>query len=139
MALGLALMAEGASAQQPNLLGTWTAELTILRASEGKVITSLNAYTFVFEEHAGPLLQGYKSWHDQTNQTGNVAGKEVLEAKEPFIGVIEAHGQTVRLVETEDYGQTVGRLLEDGTLELTYAEPYPNAVAWTGIFRRTPE
>ena len=135
--MALILFAASASAEQASVLGTWKSDrVSVLRTSDGKVVPSASEVTLVFEAQNEQLIQGYKHWRDLNNQTGNVAGKEVRQAKEPFIGSVSANGRIVRMVETEDHGLMWARMVSEDKLQVTYIEPYPHATTWTAEFRR---
>lgn len=95
--------------------------------------------TLKIETPDGGLIKGNKHWKKLRGQGGNVAGVDMPEANEPFIGTIESDGQTVRMVEIEDYGLMFGRIIGPDKLEISYMEPHPHAVVWTAIFQRIAE
>lgn len=134
--IALVLFNVGASAQESDILGAWKAQITVLRSSNGTVEWSRAEITLMFEKQKGQLLQGKKHWRDLEHKTGNVAGKEVPEAEELFIGEIESDGRTVRIVETHDKGMMFCRMLGQDKLEVSYIEPHPYATVWTAIFHR---
>jgi hypothetical protein len=135
----LLLLAGGASAQQPDISGTWKAEVQNLRPIDGKLVQSLLEMTLKIEAQDGGLIRGNKHWKKLRGQGGNVAGVDLPEANEPFIGTLESDGRTVRMVEINDYGLMFGRVIGPDKLEVSYMEPYPHAVAWTAIFQRIAE
>lgn len=137
--VALGLFAVGAGAQESGILGTWKAEVSVLRSDGGPVVPSRTEITLVFEEQNGRLVQGKKHWKDLEDRTGNVAGSEVREADEPFIGEIESDGQIVRLVETEDYGTMFCTLRGQDELEASYIEHYPHAAVWSAVFHRVTQ
>ncbi|MCP4328628.1 MAG: hypothetical protein GY791_09365 [Alphaproteobacteria bacterium] len=92
--------------------------------------------SMVIENVDGPLLLGYRTWQAITDDPGNVAGVDVLSAREPFIGAIDSDGVTLRFVETDDPGILFGELLGPNELEITYMEAYPHAVVFTTVLRR---
>ncbi len=126
-------------AEEPDILGTWSAETEILLVVEDQVVRVPRAVTVVFEEVDGQLLIGYRGWQALSDAPGNVAGAEVLGAKEPFIGVIDSDGVTLRFVETDDRGHMIGELLGPNALEFTYLETWPHAVAYTVVLERKTE
>jgi hypothetical protein len=137
--VALVLFAFGASAQESGILGTWQAEVSVLRSDGGTVTPSHTEITLMFEEQRGQLVQGKKHWKDLENHTGNVAGNEVREADEPFIGEIESDGRTVRMVEIEDNGMMFCRLLGQDELEASYIETSPHAAVWSAVFHRVAQ
>jgi len=135
----LLLLVGGASAQQPDISGTWKAEVRNLRPIDGELVQSLLEMTVKIEAQDGGLIRGNKHWKKLHGQGGNVAGVDLPEANEPFIGTLESDGRTVRMVEINDYGLRFGRVIGPDKLEISYMEPYPHAVAWTAIFHRIAE
>jgi hypothetical protein len=112
------VMAEDAtSAPVPNLVGTWTGSFEAMR-EHGVADGSL---TLRVIEQDGPLLKAEKSWKSP-GVPGDVGGKEVEEATEPLVGVIDFDGKGVHLAEQADNGLYMGRLTAPDTLELVYIE-----------------
>ncbi len=130
---------EQAGAQQPDLLGTWTAKATILMQLESGVVQAPRQMSLTFEKQDGQLVRGYKDWSGSTDDPGHIGDEKVLAAKEPFIGTISQDGQTLRLVETGDSGHMFCALIGPDELEVTYMEAAPHAVAWTAVMRRVAE
>ena len=108
-------MAEDANV--PNLVGTWTGPFKAMR-EHGIADGSL---TLRVTEQAGPLLKAEKSWKSP-GVPGDVGGKEVEQATEPLVGVIDFDGKSVHLAEQADNGLYRGRLTAPDTLELVYIE-----------------
>jgi hypothetical protein len=101
----------------PNLVGTWTGPFKAMR-EHGLADGSL---TLRVIEQDGPLLKAEKSWKSP-GVPGDVGGKEVEEATEPLVGVIDFDGKGVHLAEQADNGLYMGRLTAPDTLELVYIE-----------------
>ncbi len=137
--VALVLFAFGASAQESGILGAWRAEVSVLRSDGATVTPSRSEITLIFEAQNGQLLQGKKHWKDLEDHTGNVAGSEVREADEPFIGEIESDGRTVRLVEIEDSGMMFCSLRGADELEASYVESAPHAAVWSAVFHRVAQ
>ena len=121
----LALAAHQSNAQQPDILGTWSAEANILLELDGEIVKVPRVLSVVIEKVDGALFYGRRTWQALTDDPGNVAGANVLGATEPFIGAIDTDGVTLRFVETDDPGMMFGELLGPNALEITYMETYP--------------
>ena len=128
-----------ASAQDVQLQGAWSGKASILLELDGQIVKVPRILSLVIETVDGQLLVGYRKWQAITDDPGNVAGVDVLSATEPFIGIIDSDGVTLRLVETDDPGVMIGEVLGVNSLEITYLEPYPHAVAYTVIMTRQAE
>ena len=132
----LALSVHHARAQQPDILGTWSAEANILLELDGEIVKVPRVLTVVIEKVDGALFLGRRTWQALTDDPGNVAGVDVLGATEPFIGAIDTDGVTLRFVETDDPGIMFGELLGPNQLEITYMEAWPHAVIYTVVMQR---
>jgi hypothetical protein len=117
IAHGEVLAEDATSAPIPNLVGTWTGPFKAMR-EHGVADGSL---TLRVIEQDGPLLKAEKSWKSP-GAPGDVGGKEVEEATEPLVGVIDFDGMSVHLAEQADNGLYSGRLTAPDTLELVYIE-----------------
>jgi hypothetical protein len=109
------VLAEDASV--PDLVGTWTGPLKVMRAKgigEGTL-------TLRVLKQEGPLFNAEKSW-ETPGTAGKVGGKEVEKATEPLAGVVDFDGKSVYLAEQGDNGLYTGRLSAPDTLELVYVE-----------------
>ena len=135
-ALSLTLCATQASAEQSDLVGTWTTETTILLESEGKLIEAPRRHTFVIEEVDGQLVRGYRTWAGQADEPGYVGDVPQNEAREPFIGTLSSDGQTLYLVETEDEGMIFCERIGADRIEMAYMESAPHAIVFTAVLER---
>jgi hypothetical protein len=101
----------------PNLVGTWTGPLKVLRAKGiGK-----GTLTIRVTDQDGALFKAEKAW-ETPGTVGKVGSKEVDHATEPLAGVIDFNGKSVYLAEQGDNGLYTGRLTAADTLELVYVE-----------------
>lgn len=116
LALSLACTA-ALAADPPSLVGTWEGTSTLHGPVHGHR-TSTKAIVIVIEDQRGPAFVGKKSYH-------NVL--KVKDFTEPFSGTVSSEGQVV-IAEHED-GIGIGKLRNDGMLELQYAEPGKEAKA----------
>ena len=126
-------------AEQPDLLGSWSAQAEILLERNDEIVKVPRMLTMVIDRVDGNLFFGRRLWEALTDDPGNVAGRDVLEASEPFIGAIDSDGVTLRIVETDDPGIMFGELLGPNRMEITYMESYPHAVIYTVILIRQKE
>jgi hypothetical protein len=99
----------------PNLVGTWTGPLKVLRAKGiGK-----GTLTIRVTDQDGALFKAEKAW-ETPGTVGKIGSKEVDHATEPLAGVIDFNGKSVYLAEQGDNGLYTGRLTAADTLELVY-------------------
>ncbi|MCP4381638.1 MAG: hypothetical protein GY798_09530 [Hyphomicrobiales bacterium] len=131
----VAVSASTSSAQTSDLVGTWTAEATIILESDDEIVEVPRVLSIVIESVHGSVVQGARTWKAETENPGYVEEESVLEASEPFIGALSADG-TLRLVEVDDHGLMFATRIGDDQIELTYMESAPHAVAYTAIFHR---
>jgi hypothetical protein len=124
-------------AQDVSLAGEWSGETIVLVQTDKGPVQARTTRTLVFQPHDGRLLRGHMSWKSLDGVSGHVGNESVVEAQEPFIGVLEHDNTTVRLVEAEDSGICAGRLLSANELQITHVEPAPFALVWTGILIRS--
>ncbi|MCP4381628.1 MAG: hypothetical protein GY798_09475 [Hyphomicrobiales bacterium] len=132
----IAVSASASMAQTSDLVGTWTAETTIILESDDEIVEVPRVLSIVIESVHGSVVQGARTWKAETDNPGYVEEESVLEASEPFIGALSADGKTLRLVEVDDHGLMFATRIGDDQIELTYLETAPHAVAYTAIFDR---
>jgi hypothetical protein len=132
----IAVPASPSMAQSSDLVGTWTAETTIILESEGEIVEVPRVLSIVIESVHGTVVQGARTWKAKTGNPGYVAEQSVLEAFEPFIGAVSSDGKTLRLVEVDDSGLMFATRIGDDQIDLTYMEAAPHAVAYSAIFHR---
>lgn len=132
----LTAFASSAASEESDLVGVWKAKVIVALQSDGKIVETPRVMSITIEQVNGSLLRGERTWSAESDVTGNVAGEDVLEASEPFIGAVEADGKTIHLVEVDDNGMMFCELLGPNELELTYMETDGNPVVYTAIFRR---
>ena len=137
--LSLATLSGQLRAEPPNIVGSWSAKADILLELDDKIVKVPRVLTMVIERVDGSLFFGKRKWKALTDEPGNVAGKDVLEATEPFIGAIDSDCVTLRIVETDDPGLMFGELLGPDRLEITYMESFPHAVIYTVVLQRQAE
>jgi len=125
-----------ASGQTSDLVGTWTAEITIALQSEGQVVEVDRDWLFVVEEVDGSLVRGYHAWLAESDDPGYVEDKPVLTASEPFVGAVSSDGKILHLVEINDQGLMFGELIGPGKLEISYMEVAPHAVVFSTVLSR---
>ena len=136
LSVGLGLgqvMAEDAQTQVPNLVGTWTSPVKLkwMRAKG----TAEGSLTLRVLDQDGPLLKLEKSW-ETPGAAGNVGGKDVEEATETMVGVVDFDGKSFYLAEQDDNGFYTGRLTAPDTLELVYVEAGHAAVYRAQLTRK---
>ncbi|MEM0906802.1 MAG: hypothetical protein AAGJ94_05515 [Pseudomonadota bacterium] len=121
-----------------DLAGTWTAKTNVLLISDGKVVEAEREYSFVIERVSGALIQGYRAWEaiSPPDQIGYVGEEQLTQAREPFIGVVSADNETIHMVETEDRGSIMARILGANQIEIIYTENAPHAVVHSAIYSR---
>ncbi len=132
----VAVSASASKAQTSDLVGTWTAEATVIMESDEEIVEVPNVFTIMIESVNGSVVQGTRTWKAVTDDPGYVDDERVLEATEPFIGALSSDGKTLRLVEVDDHGLMFATRIGDDELEFTYMEAAPHAVAYTAIFHR---
>lgn len=134
----LALALGTAQAQdQSNLVGTWTGETTILLDTGEKVIEAPRTQSIVITGVKDNLIRGYRTWTAlQNNQKGFVGSVPEDSAREPFIGIIQSNGKTIRMVETDDRGMMFCELIAPDQIEMTYMEAAPHAVIYTTVYQK---
>jgi hypothetical protein len=133
----VAISASTSSAQTSDLVGTWTAEATVVMESDDdEIIEVPNTFTIVIESVNGFVVQGTRTWKAVNDDAGFVDEDAVLQATEPFIGALSSDGKTLHLVEVDDHGLMFATRIGDDQIELTYMEAAPHAVAYTAIFDR---
>ena len=125
-----------ASAQTSDLVGMWTAEITIALVSKGEIVEVDRDWVFVIEEVDGSLVRGHHAWRAKSDDPGYVGNDPVLDASEPFLGAVSSDGKTFSLVEIDDHGLLFGELIAPEELEVSYMEAAPHAVAFTAVLRR---
>ncbi len=134
-----AICSSGASAQTPDLVGTWTGNAVVALETENGIVETPRILSIVVEEMHGNQLRGYRTWKSTEGvDPGYVGDQPTTGASEPFIGTVSSDGDTLRLVETEDRGILLGEVLGPNEIELTYLETAPHPVAYTAIYRREP-
>jgi hypothetical protein len=104
----VAVSASALSAQTSDLVGSWTAETTIILESDDEIVEVPRTLTIVIESVHGSVVQGTRTWKAVTPNPGYVEDESVLDASEPFIGALSSDGKTLRLAEVDDYGLMFG-------------------------------
>ena len=133
----LAISVSASGAQTSDLIGTWTAETTVILESDNDEIVEVpRSLTVEIESVNGFVVQGSRRWNASTDDPGYVEDDAVLRASEPFIGALSSDGKTLRLVEVDDQGMMFATRIGDDQIEITYMETAPHAVAYTAIFER---
>ncbi|CAK6698099.1 hypothetical protein IFHNHDMJ_02362 [Synechococcus sp. CBW1107] len=82
-------------AQSSGLVGTWTAEATIILESDGKIVKVPRSLSVVIDSVQGSVVQGSNVWKAKTDNPGYVEDESVLQASEPLIGVLSADDKTL--------------------------------------------
>jgi hypothetical protein len=137
IALVAATLSAGVSkGQTSDLIGTWTAEATVIMQSDDGVVEVPNEFVLEIESVNGLVLRGSRTWRAGNNEPGYVGEETFVEATEPFIGALSQDGQTLRLGEVDDNGLMFATRHGDDMIELTYMEAAPHAIAYTAVFSR---
>ncbi|WP_421724624.1 hypothetical protein [Bauldia sp.] len=131
-----AAITSASMAQASDLIGTWTAETSVILELDDEIVEAPRIFTIVIESVNGQIVRGTKSWKAGSDDPGYIDDESVFEATEPVIGALSGDGKTLRLVEVDDHGLMFATRIGDDEIELTYMEGPPHAVAYTAIFQR---
>ncbi len=125
-----ALMLSAAAADEPDLIGTWTAESGVMRTTSGEMLNlgKTSTIEFVVTEQDGPVFSGVYRWvHPETMQDMHDGSQVTHRAEEQFVGVVHFDGKTITFADHPDTTIYSGQLMEADRMELISVEAGPHA------------
>lgn len=136
------LGAAPAGAQQTaSLVGTWVLpDAQVLTHIDGRSKIATAQEILVIEHQEGDFFTGRSVWfnHSKSTDLEDLKGmKPGTGAFGPIIGMLGADGRSVQIIETDSPGLFTGRLTDDGSLELSYAQTgRKKSVLFKGVYKR---
>ena len=123
----------------PNLLGVWKAVGGVGHTGGGDTFRFDTGSSGEFEvlKQDGPLISGIYRWSHPSDVDTMHDGQNVTHtAEETFIGVIDWDNTTIVFVDHPDTTYWIGRLVDTHTIQATFVESGPNAMAGRTLFAR---
>jgi len=138
-ALGVSAALVGAAEAQdpafPDLVGSWVGEKTVY-FFDG---TRHSVEELQITRQDGSHFSGTRSWHHpeaDKDPLGHVGGEQIHRASEPILGIVDFDGETLHIVEHDDWAHIRARLVDADTMEVVYIESGPNAAVYRVTLKR---